>query len=191
MNKGIIVAGALGSATALLLTGCGSNSKAVASRERNPAPCRNIIVLQEAARLVDFGDAEEAIENVKWSAEIESVSLGCRYFADEPIIADLDIAFAFGRGPVADAREHTFDYFVAVTRTNTEVIAKETFSLPIKFSSKENVVRREVEIEKITIPRAGEQVSGTNFEVVVGLALTPQQAVFNRSGKSLKFPELE
>jgi hypothetical protein len=70
------------------------------------------------------------------------------------------------------------------------VIEKKEFIVPIDFGGDDAVKRVRQEIESIVIPRKGEETSGTNFEVVVGLVLTPQQAIYNRSGKSLKFPDL-
>lgn len=182
MNKALAVA----LFAALALGGCGSTKEA---KLANPAPCPNIIVLSDAARLVDFA-GEERIEDVAWSAEIENVSLACRYVADKPIDASIKVSMAFGKGPKADGREHNFAYWVAVTRTDREVITKQEYLAPVKFGDDESVRRVEHEIEKIVIPRKNDSISGTNFEVVVGLVVTPQQAIYNRSGKSLKFPDL-
>lgn len=176
-------------AAAAGLAGCASSKERRAAREANPAPCPNIIVLSDADRLVEF-EGEAALENVAYSAEITNVALNCRYFADKPIDASVDIAFAFGKGPKAADNAHEFKYFVAVTRTNVEVIEKAVFSIPVKFDSDKSVRLANEKIKEIIIPRASESTSGTNFEVVVGLVLTPQQAIYNRSGKSLKFPEL-
>lgn len=186
MNKGL--AGALiAAALAALAAGCSSNSKE--AQLKNPAPCPNIVVLEDAARLVEFA-GEERIEDVAFTAEIEDVSLACRYVADKPIDAEVAIRLAFGRGPKATANKHQYAYWVAVTRTNREVIEKKEFIVPVDFGGDDAVKRVRQEIESIVIPRKGEETSGTNFEVVVGLVLTPQQAIYNRSGKSLKFPDL-
>jgi hypothetical protein len=71
-----------------------------------------------------------------------------------------------------------------------EVIEKREFVAPVKFDGDENIIVIKQSIDQIVIPRKSEKTSGTNFEVVVGLSVTPQQAIYNRSGKSLKFPEL-
>ncbi len=169
-----------------------SSTKSKEARQKNPAPCPNIIVLQDAARLVEFADGEDRdIRNVAYSAEIQNVSLQCRYVGARPIDASVRVALAFGEGPAATERQKTFGYFVAVTRKDTEVIAKEEFFVPIKFEGSRKVRQVEEKIGTIVIPRAGENVAGTNFEVVVGLVLTPEQAIYNRSGASLKFPELK
>lgn len=169
------------------VAGCGSTKEA---RSANPAPCPNIVVLSEAARQIEFAGEEEVLEAVAWTAEIEDVSLACRYIGDKPIDASVKIDVAFGRGPRASGDRHEFAYWVAVTRTNREVIEKQEYLVPVKFDSDETVRRIEHEIEKIIIPRKDENTSGTNFEVVVGLVVTPKQAIYNRSGKSLKFPDL-
>ncbi len=186
MNKGLagaLIAAALVSAVA----GCASNRKE--AKLKNPAPCPNIVVLQEAARLVEF-DGEERIEDVAWTAEIEDVSLACRYVADKPIDVEVAIRLAFGRGPKATGGDHQYAYWLAVTRTNREVIEKKEFVVPVEFGGDSSVKRVRQEIEKILIPRKGEDTAGTNFEIVVGLVVTPKQATYNRSGQSLKFPEL-
>ena len=175
---------------ASLVAGCESSSVAKAARERNPAPCPNIIVLADAARFVEFAGEGEQLDDVAFSGEIEDVSLACRYFADKPIEASISVDLAFGKGPAAPSFEKEFKYFVAVTRTDLEVIAKKEFSIPVTFSKKDAIKRFEEEVDSIVIPRANEGTAGTNFEVIVGFVVTPAQAVFNRSGKSLKFPDL-
>jgi hypothetical protein len=186
MNKGL--AGALiAAAAAAAAAGCASNSKE--AKLKNPAPCPNIVVLQDAARMVEFA-GEERLEDVAYTAEIENVALACRYVGDKPIDAEAEVSLAFGRGPKGTSDKRQYAYWVAVTRTNREVIEKREFLIPVEFDGEGTVKRSRQKIDKIVIPRKGEQTSGENFEVVVGLVVTPQQAVYNRSGKSLKFPEL-
>ncbi len=187
MNKalaGALIAAAAASAAA---SGCSSNRKE--AQLKNPAPCPNVVVLQDAARLVEFV-GEPRIEDVAWTAEIEDVSLACRYVGDDPIDASVRVNLAFGRGPKAAGDEREFSYWVAVTRTDREVIEKKEFLIPVEFGGDDKVKRIRQQIEEIVIPRKSEETNGTNFEVVIGLVVTPQQAIYNRSGKSLKFPDL-
>lgn len=185
MNKR--AAGALFAAVAAL-AGCAGVSRE--SREKNPAPCPNILVLEDASRIIEF-DGEQTLEDVAYTGEIVHVESTCRYFGDEPINADVRLDIAFGRGPKGADPERNFEYFVAVTRTNSDVIAKQNFVVPVKFGESKEIVVASEEIDKILIPRAGEEISGVNFEIVVGFNLTASQAIFNRSGKSLKFPNLK
>ena len=176
-------------AAAFGLTACVSEAGKKA-REANPAPCPNIVVLNDAARFINF-DGAEALENITYTGEIVDVSSTCRYFAANPINAEVSIDLAFGKGPKGAEQQQVFKYFVAVTRKDTEVIAKQEFAVPIKFDGDRPVQTERVNVDKIHIPRAGENVSGTNFEIIVGFVLTPQQALYNRSGKSLKFPNIK
>lgn len=183
MNKALAVA-----LIAAAAAGCASSE---AKRAANPGACPNALVLADAARAIEFAGDSETLENVAYSAEIQGVDLACRYYEDKPIDASLKLTIAFGRGPKGEALQHPFTYFVAVTRTNLEVIEKKEYTLPVEFDEDENVVVVEEEIGQIIIPRANETVAGNNFEVIVGMALTPEQVLFNRSGKSLKFPNLQ
>lgn len=180
----VLFSGALIAAVAL--AGCASNKTA---RERNPAPCPNVVVLEDAARVIEF-DGEEALENIAYSGEITNVEIGCRYIDDKPIDAAIEIEFALGKGPKGENGQKVYSYFVAVARRDLEVIAKEEFPIAVNFNDKKRVIVLDDEIDQILIPRRGEQTSGVNFEIIVGFSLTPEQAIFNRSGKSLKFPNL-
>jgi hypothetical protein len=174
----------------LTLTGACSGLPERSGRfEANPAPCPNAFVLNDAARFITFGGDEETLDDVAFSGEFVDLTTNCRYFDDRPIRAELDFVFDIGRGPAADAGETTVRYFVAVTRTDRDVIAKETFEIPVRFKAGQDVVRITQNIDEIVIPRAGEGISGVNFEIAVGFALEREQVLFNRSGKSLKFPE--
>lgn len=185
MNK--LLQGAL-FAAAFVTAGCASASRE--ARERNPAPCPNVVVLNDAARIIEF-DGDETLENVAYTGEITNVEIGCRYVEDDPIDSEITIELAFGKGPKGADGEKYFKYFVAVNRTDIEVIAKEEFVVPVTFDAKRTIVVTEEDIDKIIIPRIDEEISGVNFEIIVGFVLTPQQAIFNRSGKSLKFPDLQ
>jgi hypothetical protein len=175
-------------AAAAAISACSSNAKK--AREANPAPCPNIVVLTEASRLIEF-DGAETVENVAYSGEVIDVTSTCRYFGDKPIEAGVTLDLAFGRGPKGVEDDKTFSYFVAVTRKDAEVIAKEVFPVKVSFSENRPIEAKRVDIDRIFITRAGENISGTNFEIIVGLVVTPEQAIFNRSGKSLKFPNLK
>ncbi|WP_375202662.1 hypothetical protein [Hyphococcus sp.] len=176
---------------ALAATGCASDEarERRAAREANPAPCPNIVVLNEASRFIEF-DGDQTLENVAYSGEVLDVTSTCRYFEDEPIDAGLTIDLAFGKGAKGVEGKKTFTYFVAVTRKNSEVIAKSEFPIEVNFGDRPVETAR-VDIDKIIIPRANETISGINFEIIIGFSVTPQQAIFNRSGKSLKFPNLK
>lgn len=183
MNKALALALI---AAALSATACGSTKE---KRQANPGICPNALVLADAARVIEF-DGDEDVKNIAYTGEFQSVQLDCRFYGELPIDATVKVNMAFGRGPKGEALTHPFKYFLAVTRTDLEVIHKEEYTIPVEFDEDEAVAVIEDQIRQIVIPRANETTAGTNFEIIVGFSLTPEQVIFNRSGKSLKFPEL-
>ena len=92
----------------------------------------------------------------------------------------------FGRGPAAEGSTHTYEYFVAVTRKNIAVIDKQVFPLTVTFPPGADRVSVTEKINRIVIPRAGENTSGVNFEIIVGFEVTPAQREFNAEGKRFR-----
>ncbi len=170
----------LGAAT-LLVAGCNSVSENLSTRP-NVGPCPVAASLFDASRLVEI-EGEEVIHNVGFTGEITGVRGYCRYVDDNPITMEIDIDFAFGRGPAAQGDSRTYDYFITVTRRNSAVIAQEDFSITADFKKGADRTYASENIAGIVIPRANGTVSGTNFEVLVGFRLTDEQLAYNRSGK--------
>lgn len=168
------------SVACLALAACGGGLSEVDALT-NPAPCPTASVLFDAARTVEF-HGEQELANVGFTGEFLGVRSLCRY-DDEggPIEADLEVDFAFGRGQAAQGNSHTYRYFVAVTRRDSVVLAKETFEVTANFGG-DAITYEQDEIDRIIIPRANNDVSGANFEIFVGFELTPEQLAFNRSG---------
>lgn len=149
----------------------------------NQGPCPAAASLYEAQRIIMLDGNGEQYTNIEHTGEINGVRLFCRYVDDNPIEAQLEIDFAFGKGPAAVSDSQTYNYFVAVTRTNRAVISKESFPINVSFKRGEDVVTKEEKIERITIPRADDSISGANFEILVGFELTPEQLEFNELGR--------
>ena len=174
----------------LALAGCRSTKDALSigeAGEANPGPCPRAFALYDASRSVEvLGDGAERFENIGFTGEVIKVRSLCRYFADRPIRADLTIDFALGRGPAASSETTSYNYFVAVTRKNIDVIEKETFPLTVTFPAGQDRVTVREEIDSIVIPRANDTTSGANFEIIVGFEVTPTQRDFNADGKRFR-----
>jgi hypothetical protein len=153
---------------------------------RNAGPCPFVKSLYDAARYIEFKDNQEASASVGFTGEIQGVSAGCQYKDSDPIKVKMQVLFELGRGPTAGGREKTFRYWIAVTDRNREVLAKETFDLPVTFPEGQDRVYVTEDIDEISIPRATATTSGSNFEVLVGFEVTPQMAEFNRLGKRFR-----
>lgn len=171
-------------AAALALTGCQSVRESLSDPEPNPGPCPNALALYDAHRLVEMASDELVYENVGFTAEILNVVGRCRYTDQEarPIDMEVGVRMAFGRGPAAASSEKTYELFVAVTRTDRLVIAREVFPITVRFEPGQDRVEVIEEFAPITIPRASADTSGVNFEVLLGFELTDEQLQFNRDG---------
>jgi len=160
-------------------------SKAPLPALRNAGPCPFVKVLYDAGRYIEFQDNRESASAVVYTGEIQGIAAGCEYQDDEPIRVAMEVLFALGKGPQATGDAKTYQYWIAVTDRNRDVIAKEWFSLPVAFNGQDRVMVREM-IEGIVIPRASITTSGSNFEVLIGFEVTPQMAAFNRDGKRFR-----
>ncbi|WP_421792466.1 hypothetical protein [Hyphobacterium sp.] len=170
-------------AFALLVSGCNTFEDAFANNPDNPGPCPSALTLRDAQRVVELADDSNTFAAVGFTGEINSVRSLCRYFDDRPINANLEIDFGFGRGPAAVGSEHTFTYFVAVTRRDNVVIHRQDFPIRVRFEPGEDRVFLTERMSEIIIPRATNNTSGTNFEIIVGFDLTDEQILWNRSGQ--------
>jgi len=173
-------------AAALLLNGCQSVSNALSEPEPNIGPCPTALSLYDAHRIVELEDGVVAYDNVGFTGEILGVRSLCSYYGDRPIIANLELDMAFGRGPAADGDTHVYEYFVAVTRRDIAVIEKQVFPITVRFQPDEDRVYLTESIDAISIPRASAETSGVNFEILTGFELTPEQLAFNRSGQRFR-----
>ena len=153
---------------------------------RNAGPCPYVKVLYDAARYIEFKDEREESGSVAYTGEIQGISAGCQYKDEEPIRVTMEVLFELGKGPQAQGNSKTYRYWVAVTKRNDAVIAKQYFDLPVTFPAGQDRVYATETINQITIPRASLTTSGANFEVLVGFDVTPQMAAFNRDGKRFR-----
>ncbi len=172
---------------ALVLSGCGT-TRIFDQLDTTPnsGPCPVVGSIHDVSRYVKFADGDSKLySNIAYTGEITDVRLYCRYINNDPLVAEVEIDFAFGKGPMATANSAGYPFFVAVTRRNGKVLAKEYFTTEADFGRRTVDGKTEL-ISRVTIPRADESISGVNFEVVVGFDLTAEQLEFNRGGNRFR-----
>jgi len=171
-------------AATLLFVACSSNTSVsnLFDTRQNAGPCPSTGSIYGAERIVEFADdSSGSYSNIAYTGEIVGVELLCRYADGDPILAQIDIDFAFGKGPAATSDVHDYTYFVSVTRRNRRVLQKERFAVRADFSGQKVTGTRET-VDSIRIPRVDESISGANFEILIGFDLTDEQLKFNRDG---------
>lgn len=157
------------------------------SNRPNVGPCPLMGVLYDSARIVEFAQpGVQRYANVAFTGEMRGVRGLCRYVGPDPIRMGIEIDMAFGRGPAATAEHKTYRYWVAVTRRGAAAIQKQYFDVNVAFPQGQDVVTHAEQIGSIVIPRANPNVSGENFEILVGFELTPDQIAFNREGRRFR-----
>jgi hypothetical protein len=172
----------------LVLASCQASKSlnGIVSRPKpNEGPCPAALVLWDAARKVQISKPE-VYSNVGFTGEVTGVRSFCTYVGTDPIVADLEIDFAFGRGPAAQGQELEAPYFIAITRKDRAIITKEVFPLHIKFRGDQEVTYHTEKIASISIPRKQQDTSGANFEIIVGFDLSEDELAFARSGKRFR-----
>jgi hypothetical protein len=153
----------------------------------NAGPCPLTAVLYDNSRLVAFdAPGVERYASITHTGEMTGVRSLCRYVDANPITMRMEVDMAFGRGPASTTDRQTYRYWVAVARRGRTPIEKVYFDVDVRFPRGATVVTHTEEIERIEIPRANNDVSGENFEVLVGFELTPEQLQFNRDGKRFR-----
>jgi len=186
----VIMASLMGFASLSTLSACKSTADALqigdAATKQNAGPCPRAFALYDASRIVEFRNGQQSFENVGFTGEVANVRSLCRYFNDRPIEGDVEIVFDLGRGPAATNSTATYEYFIAVTRKNVDVIEKKTFPMQVTFPAGKDRVRVVEKVDNLVIPRATPTTSGVNFEIIVGFEVTPEQREFNAEGRRFR-----
>ncbi len=154
--------------------------------KKNAGPCPYVKVLWDAARYVELKDNREAYDAVGYTGEIQNLTSACEYRGADPVHVALQVLFEFGRGPQAQGSSKEYTYWVAVTDRNFGVLDKQYFTVRAVFPPGRDRVTMTDTVAGIMIPRANSQVSGGNFEVLVGFDVTPEMATFNQAGKRFR-----
>ncbi|MEM6900136.1 MAG: hypothetical protein AAF583_10230 [Pseudomonadota bacterium] len=172
----------------LTLAACSSSRSGIGSAlddRRNAGPCPTVGALYDSSRVVKFVGETERYPEITYTGEISDVRLFCRYVGDEPILAEVEVDFAFGKGPQGTERYHDYAYNITVMRRNSRVLNQERFTVRADFRDKDVTAVRDL-VGRVMIPRIDDTISGANFEVLVSFDLTEKQLQFNRDGKRFR-----
>ena len=150
---------------------------------RNAGPCPYVKVLYDASRYIELKDGKESPGAVGYTGEIQNIRSACQYKGSDPIKVAMQVNFQLGKGPQAAGSSKRYRYWVAVTKRNEMILAKNDFDLNVQFPAGTDRVAVSDRIDTITIPRRDSKVTGANFEILVGFDVTPEMADFNRDGK--------
>lgn len=152
---------------------------AAASCSNRPDPaCPSAAILADAANVTKFRDGSgRDLTDVVVEGEIVNIAVGCSYDR-RGVSVDLQVAIAGTRGPADRSRAAEFDYFVAVTDAERNVLAKEIFRVRVRFADNQTRVGQVEEIEP-RIPHT-DPAKAARYQILVGFQLTPDEIAWNR-----------
>ena len=161
-----------------------------ACNARNPItqPCPTFGILGDAEQATAFNGAGRDLTNVAYRATLSAASLKCDYseakrrnVTSRTVDGTLSVNLSVERGPALSDTQVTVPYFVAITRGKKYVLAREEFSQRFNLAAGTRVGSQEEIL--LSIPLA-KNLNGDNYEVVVGIMLTPDQLAYNRAQKA-------
>lgn len=165
------------SCAVLALSGCNTNS-------RNLGPCPITGILKEAETMTVFAPGRAQDKSaIQHRVAIGNIGVECVYRnKDEKnarVLAQISFDITAQAGPALSADAVDVPYFVAITRDDRSILARTEYVLRLEGLSSNGRATGRENIRSIVIPLA-DKLTGASYEVVVGLALTPEQAAFNR-----------
>jgi hypothetical protein len=164
--------GACLAVAALSLAGCG------AFNTERPPPCLPVVVLRDAAQLVNYRPGEgRDLTDVVAQARFTRFATKCDYSAGE-VEVELLLDIMIEQGPAATDRVARVPYFVAIIDTDQKILAKEVFQSIAQMpeGQRRAIVREETE-QVIPIASVDDRI---RYEIMIGFQLTEEQLEENR-----------
>jgi hypothetical protein len=159
-------------AALVALSACGSNDAAEV-----PFVCPRIFVPKDSGKIVRFRGEGRDLTDVLFETKIDGRTIECE-LDDGVVEMKMLVSLRVGRGPADESRQADFSYFVAVARTDGEILAREEFSVSVKLPGNQTLVEKIDEVEPEIPLRSGE--SGAEYGIFLGFALSPSEYDYNR-----------
>jgi hypothetical protein len=150
----------------------------LAACDRTPPACPQVAIISDGATVTKFREGTgRDLTDVLAQGQIVDAAVDCSYDRRGVDVA-LQVAISATRGPADRSRTASFDYFVAVTDPQRNILAKEVFRVDFRFPVNQERVGTVEEIEP-RIPLKA-RADGVDYQIVVGFQLTPEEIEWNR-----------
>lgn len=171
---------------------CGIAAGCSSSDEQISYSCPRAAVIADAVRMTQFkpGAGEDPID-VDFTTEISDLASGCQFKQISEDRYDLVVAVApvltTTRGPANEGRQARFFYFVSLVGPDQEILSKQQFDQEIRFLGNQRRVLTRLDDPPVTIDIPNIiPTEATNYDVLIGLQLTPAQLEFNRRQQQVR-----
>ena len=158
------------------------------SSKRVNTPCPAFMVSEELDNYYDIPGTKAAKSNGLTNATIENISGECRMNANEDIVTvSLDIDFAAqAGGEIANTNSDTpqtleIPYFIAVLNADQEILAKDTFTIPLEISGAEKRTYHKERLQQ-NIPFLEESDPST-YTIITGFQLNEPQLAYAKQAE--------
>jgi hypothetical protein len=171
-------------AGALALLALGAGLAGCRSQNDVGAPmCPRVAVLADAAHLVKYRDGPgRDLTDVLYEADLGRISGECIYTRrNTRVTVAMKLTVTAKRGPADRDGIADLAYFVAIVDNQSKILARQEFDSQLEFEPTQTQAATLEELEQI-IPLQKDQ-PGSDFEVLVGFRLTPEQLQRNRAGR--------
>lgn len=171
------------SALVVVLGGC------EAFKAEKIPPCPEVLVLADAESGIRFAPGSGLdIIDIVYEAEVQRVAGACQYEIDKEtgegtLSVELGVEIRLARGAANKDRIADFGYFVALTDAQSQVIQKSAFPARVEFPGNQSRLIWKDEPVTVSIPIKKDQ-TGRDFDIYVGLDLTPEQVEYNRQKRA-------
>ncbi len=157
-----------------LLAGCASTDPYAF-----PPVCPQFGTVPDAADVTRFRGRGTDLTDMAMDARITAPRGKCARDAEGRLKVDTFVRLLVTRGPAAQGRTESVDYFIAVVEGQGRILAKYPLRAQVEFPP--NVDRVELTGETVTLSlptKAGK--GGDAFTLLSGFQLTPAELAFNR-----------
>ena len=160
--------------TGVVLSGCG-----LFGSSPPPRRCPPVLILDETNQLTKFRDGSgRDITDIEFETRIVDFTGNCRD-DDDNVDVQIKVAFTVERGPANATRNAKFNYFVAIPKFFPRPEGKRTFDVTVDFEGNRTRTSHTEDLRmNIPIPP---NVSTKDYEIYIGMQLTPEQLRFNKS----------
>ena len=149
------------------------------------ANCPSVQIMTDLQAMHQYTNFKDALpENKISDIQISDVQTNCTESDNTQNIAlKIDITFDGEKGPKAQASapgnvsNFDYPYFVAVTDTKGQILAKEIFSAELTYSADQKKVKQIETINQL-LPKAN---AAQNYTVLLGFQLNEDQLMYNRT----------
>lgn len=136
--------------------------------------CPAVAVVGDAGSYVAFDDDARHQEDMRYLVSIANVTSSCEQSGR--VVAQIDFDILARREDGFQGNRIDVGYFAAVLKDNSQLVSKKTYEISLDFDEAGLArTRQTIEVEVPTI----EQARKYNYEFLLGLNVTPDQAYFN------------